>query len=341
MSSRTLVSTSRDTSMDRPATHRPPGLDDTFSWFVPTKHGDHDLKGGFQDPGRAERSRRAGQHERPVHLRDRLRLQRRGSLDVSGTADHPRTSGRWPVHAHPLDRVFAQDKWRVTNDLTLNLGLRWDADIAPWVQPFNPLIDDQRPTRTISSRVSRFAYNLDGKSVIHGGIGRYYEKFFIGQFSPLQSSGVYGSSLIVNFPVASADPGPSNGRPPTDPMLVNGPVVNRALLNQVYPPGTLTRNTATVQDHTPDRQLPQSTQVSFGYSRQFATTMFWAADYIHNDGKGWLAYDLNPGLRANTTRTVHYPHRPSRPCRRSSASRRSPTRCLPGSPMMAAPITTG
>jgi hypothetical protein len=58
-----------------------------------------------------------------------------------------------------------------------------------------------------------------------------------------------------------------------------------------------------VQYDTPDRQLPRSTQLSFGYSRQFASTMFWAADYIHNVGRGWLAYDLNPGLRINTTRT--------------------------------------
>jgi hypothetical protein len=27
------------------------------------------------------------------------------------------------------------------------------------------------------------------------------------------------------------------------------------------------------------------------------------ADYVHNEGRGWLAYDLNPGLRVNTTRT--------------------------------------
>jgi hypothetical protein len=27
------------------------------------------------------------------------------------------------------------------------------------------------------------------------------------------------------------------------------------------------------------------------------------ADYVHNDGRGWLAYDLNPGRRVNTTRT--------------------------------------
>ena len=107
----------------------------------------------------------------------------------------------------------------------------------------------------------------------------------------------------MNFPVSAADPGPSGGRLPTDPMLVNGPVVNRTLLNRLYPPGTLTRNTATVQYDTQNRQMPQSTQVSFGYERQIGTTMSVGADFVHNQGRGWLAYDLNPGLRVNTTRT--------------------------------------
>ncbi len=32
-------------------------------------------------------------------------------------------------------------------------------------------------------------------------------------------------------------------------------------------------------------------------------TMFWGVDYVHNEGQGWLATTLNPGLRVNTTRT--------------------------------------
>ena len=39
------------------------------------------------------------------------------------------------------------------------------------------------------------------------------------------------------FPTNNVDPGPSAGRLPTDPFLVNGPVVNRALLNPMYPAG--------------------------------------------------------------------------------------------------------
>jgi len=40
--------------------------------------------------------------------------------------------------------------------------------------------------------------------------------------------------------------GPRAGRLPTNPMLVNGPVVNYALLNSLYPAGSLQRNTGDV-----------------------------------------------------------------------------------------------
>ena len=49
--------------------------------------------------------------------------------------------------------------------------------------------------------------------------------------------------------------------------------------------------------------MPRSTQLSFGYERQIGATMSIGADFVHNEGRGWLAYDLNPGLRVNTTRT--------------------------------------
>ena len=49
--------------------------------------------------------------------------------------------------------------------------------------------------------------------------------------------------------------------------------------------------------------MPKSTQVSVGYERQLRATMSYGVDYIHNEGRGWIGYDLNPGLRVNTTRT--------------------------------------
>ena len=68
---------------------------------------------------------------------------------------------------------------------------------------------------------------------------------------------------------------------PTDPLLVNGPTLNRALVNQLVPPGTLARNTAAVWLDTPDRILPWQHQASIGYERQIGAQLSFAADYMH------------------------------------------------------------
>ncbi len=284
--------------------NRAPGLDDTFSVFVPGKGGDHDLKFGFQ------------------YLYAINTLEEQGSMNgvFTFSTDRPfdpadprtypeRLTIRVPAPARTVTFTnsfgfYGQDKWSVSKRLTVNLGFRYDLDVFRFNQPSNPLLGGGYPVdkNNIQPRAG-FAYNVDGRSVVRGGIGRYYEKLFLGQVSPLQSNGVFGDSFIVNFPISTADPGPSQGRLPTDPMLVNGPTVNRELLSRLYPPGTRTRNTGTVQFDSPERQMPRSTQVSFGYERQAGKTMSVGIDYVHNRGRGWVAYDLNPGLRVNTSRT--------------------------------------
>ena len=51
-------------------------------------------------------------------------------------------------------------------------------------------------------------------------------------------------------------------------MLVNGPVLDRDRIAQLFPDGTLARNNGAVFLDTPDRRIPYTHQVSFGYERQ-------------------------------------------------------------------------
>ena len=74
-------------------------------------------------------------------------------------------------------------------------------------------------------------YDLGGgTSVVRGGYGRFYDKTHFELIGGLYTGTPFTTSFTVNFPTADADPGPRNGQFPTDPFLVNGPTINRALL---------------------------------------------------------------------------------------------------------------
>jgi hypothetical protein len=87
-------------------------------------------------------------------------------------------------------------------------------------------------------------------------------------------------------------------------MLLNGPVVNRALLNALFPPGSIGRNTGTVFLDSPDRVVPNVHQVTLGYQRELARQMALTIDYVHSWNRDQLInFDLNPSLRVDTSRT--------------------------------------
>jgi hypothetical protein len=82
-------------------------------------------------------------------------------------------------------------------------------------------------------------------------------------------------------------------------------VVNRALLNQMFPPGTVQKNVGTVNFDNPDRELPYSRQATIGFEQQFGRDTSVSADYVRiNMRELYMQKDLNPGLRTSTSRTA-------------------------------------
>jgi hypothetical protein len=141
--------------------------------------------------------------------------------------------------------------------------------------------------------------------VLRGGYGVFYEKQWIDRFENYLLNRVFTSSYVANFPVSQADSGPGNGQFPTHPFLVNGPVVNRDLVNQLVPPGSIARNTAAVWLDTPNRALPRQQQVSIGYERQLRAQLSFAADYVHMENNEMpLRYNFNPATKQTTGRTA-------------------------------------
>jgi outer membrane receptor protein involved in Fe transport len=188
--------------------------------------------------------------------------------------------------------VFGQDSWRLNSKLTLNLGLRWDDET---------ISDDNN---NFSPRLG-FAWDIfgDSKTVIRGGFGTFYQNTPFELITAFLTAGPFSSSFVRNFPLNNADPGPRAGNFPTDPLLVNGPTVNRALLNSIVGTGTLLPNNAPVVDNT-ERRMPYTRNFSIGVQRELMSNLALTADYIHFDGiDQFLTVNLNPGQRANTSST--------------------------------------
>ncbi|MBI2188787.1 MAG: TonB-dependent receptor [Acidobacteria bacterium] len=282
-------------------------FDESFSWFMPGRRGDHDLKMGLQYVWADHRQ--VVQHA----LNGIFTFPSDRAFNAADPSTYPeRLSVRVPapelpyVFTHSI-ALFAQDKWRVTNNLTLNLGVRYDVEIAPIEERFNPLFSDpnDHPVdwNNLQPRVG-FAYSLGRESVVRAGYGMFYEKLWTDRFEPYVRQGVFAQSFVTEFPVDRPDPGPSQGRLPSEPLLQNGPVVNRDRLAQLFPSGTLARNNGAVFLDTPDRRIPYSHQVSMGYERQLGGQLSYAADYVHSWGRDQVfAYDLNPAVRVDTSRT--------------------------------------
>ncbi len=286
-------------------------FDDTFSWFIPGAKGDHSIRAGLQyqyvdvfssaqdnwnGTFSFSRSNVPFNPAVPSTYPDRL------SIRVPGPSEY--------TQLEHFFTGFIQDKWKTGDRLTISLGARYDVEKIPLPEIDNPRISDSKAypvdKNNISPRLG-FAYDLkgDGKSVVRGGLGRFYDKSHLELISAIITNGVFSQSFTVNFPANNIDPGPSAGRLPTDPFLVNGPTLNRALLNTLYPAGTKLRNTGQVNFDNPDRVIPYADQLSLGFERQLSRDMSVNVDYVHAFGRDqFMQLNLNPGLRASTTRTA-------------------------------------
>ena len=283
-------------------------VEDDYSWFLPGKHGDHDMKFGFRY--NYTTLRRVSQ----VNQNGTFSFNTDVPFDPANARTYPerfsiRTGAFEENVKNHTYELFAQDKWRVTPQTTLSLGIRYDLEIIPLDETGNPLfsVGQKSPTdkNNIAPRLS-FTHSMDeaGKSVIRGGYGIFYNRTILGAVDDTLEFGKYTSSSVVTYPANSADPGPSAGRLPTDPYLVNGPFVNRTLLNQTYPPGVPVLNNGVVIFDSPNRTLPYAHQFTLGYVRELAASMAVHVDYVRAINKDmFLARNLNPALRVNTTRT--------------------------------------
>jgi carboxypeptidase family protein len=282
-------------------------IEDDYSWFVPGKKGDHELKFGARY--NYTELRRVSQ----INENGTFTFNSNLSFDAANPITYPeRLSIRMGtfnefINNHTYE-FYAQDKWKMAGRSTLSIGVRYDLEYIPLDEKDNPLFpagNKHYPVdrNNISPRIG-FTHALDdqGRSVIRGGYGMFYNRTILGAVDDTIEFSKFTSSNVVNFPNNAIDGGPRAGRLPTDPLLVNGPVLNRTLLNQLFPPGSLVKNQGVVIFDTPGRSQPYAHQATVGYSRELVRNIAVAADYVHSANRDmFLARNLNPGLRVNTT----------------------------------------
>ena len=284
-------------------------LENTLSWFVPGKRGDHDLKFGVQfqytsadsDAQDNMNGTFTFRTNLPFNAADPRTYPERLQIRVPGPSSYFLTARFYSA--------FAQDKWRMNNKLTLSVGLRYDLEDIPFTEQGTGQIGAAGKAPVDKNNVSpRVGFSYDpsgeGRSAFRGGYGLFFDKTHFELITAILTNSFLSPSFTANFPANAADPGPGAGRLPTDPMLVGGPVVNRDLLDRLYPPGATVANTGAIFVDSPDRRVPYTHQFTFGYERQLGPTMSFNADYVRAIGRDqFMTKDLNAGLRVNTSRT--------------------------------------
>lgn len=205
---------------------------------------------------------------------------------------------------------YVQDDWKVRSNLTLNLGLRWDANIG------NLPAQDQNRTIQILSQLNHplaraitgdaeklkrttpsytefqprlgFAWDPtgDGKTVIRGGYGIFYDQIFqnLSLFSAVQSQpNIFQPSVNLSRPCPAATDPCNPQTYALFPIIFNGGTANLP----TPPPGfsytaLATGTVGRINDPNAEEAFIQ--KWSIGFQHEFSPKWSLSSDYVHTLG---------------------------------------------------------
>jgi hypothetical protein len=182
--------------------------------------------------------------------------------------------------------LYAQDDWRISDKLTLNLGVRWDYNTglefdqsqlasARFLANYIPAFKDpglKHDWNNIAPRLG-FAYDItgNGRSVIRGGYGVFYDQLYAETFmyavswlgsNPWRNEFYHSNSSGIQNPDGSywqpGDPLPDNEITPG----VVGDVIG------------------------PEFQYPYSHHFNIGFSQQISADFAVDVNFVHTETRG-------------------------------------------------------
>ena len=241
-----------------------------------------------------------------------------GTPDVNGLVTSAMQIGGDPTANLPLDLIgfYGQDNWRVSDRLTLNLGVRWDyVSGMPIDQTLSPnfqrmqaagragrfagtLLEDfgQEPQTDKNNVQPRLGavYTVDdaGRHVVRGGWGIYTDLAYTASNALTAAFDAAQSGIVFS----AADP---NGLRKADGTLfrVSDPLSSIQHLNGI-PPGTVGVAGEVV---SPLLEQPYSYQTNAGWAYHLNNSTSVSTDYVRVEGRA-LNMRVRPNVLVNGRR---------------------------------------
>ena len=259
-------------------------VDNTFSYFLPEWKGEHEFRFGFQYSDREEEFTNFGTLNGQF-----FNFETDLAFDPNDIGTYPgafsiRVLGGLtaPIPANETMGVFVQDDWRINDRFTINLGLRYDEE-------------DITNDSNIAPRIG-FAWDPlgQGRTVVRGGYGRFYDRFQLGFFASFFLDAV---DLPQGFILRVPDSG-QNQQLFFDLAQANGISTLtelRDLLVGLFEGGAAAPLNTFPTVENPDRKQAYVDTLTLGVEHEVWRGISAGVDLIHSENRDMpLLVDLNP-----------------------------------------------